>query len=247
MWRPLAAVMMPSRAGVSPVSIQLATCRQEICPCRWNRRERTVMRTPARSKFSSWCAPASGRPLARLVRLPCPSGVFPWVRKLSAPGRTWSAGRSRGRCSRLVSAVVQDHRRVPGRRARRRWSGESAWADRPRGAGRRLVAGRPGRVPGWCAGQEGPRPDGASPRQERVRKLGRAVWWRGDRAGLADGEALPAGPLPWLPAARRRRGWRSGWFRSRLGDAVARVSPGVACCPAGGRRTGSAGRDARSR
>ena len=81
MWSRLAAMMMPSRAGVSPVSIQLATCRQEICPCRRNPRERTVMRTPLGSKSRSSDAPASGRPFRRQPLLPW-AGVFPEVRKL---------------------------------------------------------------------------------------------------------------------------------------------------------------------
>ena len=82
MWSWLAAMMMPSRAGVSPVSIQLATCRQEICPCRWNRPERTVMRTPLGAKSRSSDAPASGRPSRRQLLLPCWADVFPVVRKL---------------------------------------------------------------------------------------------------------------------------------------------------------------------
>ena len=208
----LAPMMMPSRAGVSPVSIQLATWRQEICPCRRNRRELTVMRTPAWSKFSIWAAPASGRPLRRSVRLPWPSGVFPRVRKLVS---SWSDMECRAMARSLLVAGVCGG------------SGSSAWAG-PTGAETAAAAGFCSGVPdaragaasdglaAWsfaavsCSGRSAPGcccPAGVGDGVCRVPVPGRA-----DGSGRV---ASPAGGAPAGTAGRggAGRGWRESAAR----------------------------------
>ena len=127
MWSRLAAMMMPSRAGVSPVSIQLATCRQEICPCRWNPRERTVMRTPAALEVQ-----VLGR--ARIRK------AFPSPASASVVG-CFPRGEEAGQL--LAGHVVQGDREVAVRGRGLRWLGVIV-VSRP---GVRGTGGGPGVLP----------------------------------------------------------------------------------------------------
>ena len=204
------------------------------------------MRTPLGSKSRSSDAPASGRPSRRQPLLPW-AGCFPHGEEAgAAPGRTCGAGRSRGRCSWPVSAVVRGHRREQDRRARdRRRSRGSACAFRPRGARPRLMAGR---LAGLLRA-------GARVRTVRVRVVlpggsgGSGGWAVLGSGGGVTGRVLRTGWLCLRGGCLRCRtsgaggGGRTGrcWSR-RAGRRGAGAVLRLACCPAAGRRTGSAGR-----
>ena len=112
----------------------------------------------------------------------------------------------RGRCLRWLGVIVVSRTGVRGT------GGPGVLPARSGRAGRgRLAAGRlAGLLPGWCAGQDGPRPGGAPRRERRVRRLGCGSGG-GDRAGPA-GAACGAAAFA---AGRPARGGRTGRCWSR--------------------------------